>query len=656
MMRIIPPKDSMKKLLLLMSAVLAFSCARTTDVLIIGGGASGTAAGIQAARMGIKTVIAEESTWLGGMLTSAGVSAVDGNYRMRSGLYDEFVDALVDHYGSLGALQSGWVSHVLFEPHVGDAIFKQMAELHDLDILYETSFVSAKKISGGWKVMLLQDGKKVTYKARILIDGTELGDVAKAVGVPYSIGMDARSDTGEAIALEQANDIVQDLTMCMILKDYGPGADKTIEKPEDYNPELYYNCAINPHNVNYIEEDGKRMKADTKQSIWDTHMMLTYGKLPVTSGGAKYMINWPVDANDVYVNIVDATPERRKEALDSCKRISLGFLYFLQTELGRPNLGLADDEFPTPDLLPFIPYHRESRRIDGMVRFTMDDAAEPFRNNLYRTALGSGTYPVDHHHYRNPEWMKIPHLYFYPIPSFGLPAGVVLPKEVKDFIVAEKSVSVTNLINGTTRLQPVVLQIGQASGALAALAVLKGIQPREVSVRDLQDVLLEAGMYIMPYNDLDNDDPRFAAVQRIGATGILRGEGKPIAWENQTWFHIDDDLLAGQVFAQDYYDGVKVTPDLPDGRVSVASALEFVSKVSGKTVTESDLSALGIRVAGPASAAPAASASAPDSATSAAAQAVTSRPITRCEFAVLLDALADPFHAFPVDWNGDLIR
>ena len=44
------------------------------------------------------------------------------------------------------------------------------------------------------------------------------------------------------------------------------------------------------------------------------------------------------------------------------------------------------------------------------------------------------------------------------------------------------------------------------------------------------------------------------------------------------------------------------------------------------------------------------------SAASAAAQAVTSRPITRCEFAVLLDALADPFHAFPVDWNGDLVR
>ena len=60
------------------------------DVLIIGGGASGVTSGIQSARMGANTLILEESTWLGGMLTSAGVSAVDGNYRLPAGLWGEF--------------------------------------------------------------------------------------------------------------------------------------------------------------------------------------------------------------------------------------------------------------------------------------------------------------------------------------------------------------------------------------------------------------------------------------------------------------------------------------------------------------------------------------------------------------------------------------
>lgn len=44
-----------------------------TDVLVIGAGASGTMASIQAARMGVMVVVMEETPWVGGMLTAAGV-------------------------------------------------------------------------------------------------------------------------------------------------------------------------------------------------------------------------------------------------------------------------------------------------------------------------------------------------------------------------------------------------------------------------------------------------------------------------------------------------------------------------------------------------------------------------------------------------------
>lgn len=49
-----------------------------TDILVVGGGTGGTAAAIQAARRGISTVLVSEFAWLGGMLTTAGVSAPDG--------------------------------------------------------------------------------------------------------------------------------------------------------------------------------------------------------------------------------------------------------------------------------------------------------------------------------------------------------------------------------------------------------------------------------------------------------------------------------------------------------------------------------------------------------------------------------------------------
>ena len=116
------------KYLQLLACLGLFACgsAERYDVVIVGGGASGTAAGLQAARMGARTLIVEEFDWLGGMLTSAGVSATDGNYRLRGGIWDEFRTELARHYGCDSALMTGWVSNVLFEPSVGDSIFKRL--------------------------------------------------------------------------------------------------------------------------------------------------------------------------------------------------------------------------------------------------------------------------------------------------------------------------------------------------------------------------------------------------------------------------------------------------------------------------------------------------------------------------------------------------
>ena len=120
-----------KIIIMFMAAGLA-SCGHnydiTTDVLIIGGGASGTAAGIQAARMDVDAVIVEESTWLGGMLTAAGVSCIDGNSRMPSGFFGEFRDSIADLYGGYDNLRTNWVADYSFEPSVGNALFHRMVE------------------------------------------------------------------------------------------------------------------------------------------------------------------------------------------------------------------------------------------------------------------------------------------------------------------------------------------------------------------------------------------------------------------------------------------------------------------------------------------------------------------------------------------------
>ena len=214
-------------------------------------------------------------------------------------------------------------------------------------------------------------------------------------------------------------------------------------------------------------------------------------------------------------------------------------MYFIQHELGFANLGLADDEFPTPDRLPLVPYHREGRRLRGVVRFAARDIEEPFgaRDPLYRTGISVGDYPIDHHHKRNPAAPQ--HLWFVPVPSFSVPLGALVPEVVDGLVVADKAISVSNVANGTTRLQPVVLLTGQAAGTLAALAARGGREPRAVPVRDVQRALLDASAYLLPYIDVPPDHPHFARIQRVGATGILKGRGVPHQWANQTWFYPD---------------------------------------------------------------------------------------------------------------------
>lgn len=600
------------------------SCNRQedTEVLVVGGGASGVAAGIQSARMGVRTVILEETPWIGGMLTSAGVSCIDGNYRLRSGIFGEFTDSLAARYGGYDALQSGWVSLVNFDPQIGQEIFTDMAETCGelLDVRRETVVTDVAGKAGDWTVSYRDaSGKKHRINADILIDATELGDVAKACGVDYRIGMEASSLTGESIAPDQSNDVIQDLTYVAFLKDYGPDADMTIPEPEGYDPSLFANSALNPMST----------VAETGQTIWSPEMMITYGKTPQ----GRYMINWPIYGNDYYVNAVEMDREQRNEAFAQAKNFTLSFIYFIQTQLGMRNLGIADDVFPTEDGLPFFPYHRESRRIVGEAFFTMDAAADPygFEKPYYRTGIAVGDYAVDHHHFRHPDWKSLPDLHFYPIPSFNVPMGTIIPKQTDDLIVAEKSISVSNLMNGATRLQPVVMQIGQASGALAALAVMEGRSVKEIGVRQLQEALLESGCYIMPYLDLPREDRHFKALQRIGATGILRGEGRNAGWENQTWFRAADPLLGEEIYVSDLYGGFVLEP----GEITVGRMLELV-RAGGGTIPygseESWWSGLGLKDYDP------------------------TRTAIRLEAAVVIDAAFDPFGKFEVDYDGYFVK
>ncbi|WP_037351767.1 FAD-dependent oxidoreductase [Sediminibacterium salmoneum] len=499
-----------------------------TDVLVVGASASGIAAGIQSARLGAQTIVAEPSTWLGGMITAAGVCAFDGNHNLPSGLFGEFRSALYKVYGGPNKVSTGWVSNTLFEPHVGDSIFKNMAaSTKNLSVQYQIRFHKAIVENGGIKgaeFTKTQTGEKILIYAKQVIDATELGDVIASAGAPYDLGMESNEITKENVHKGPSNSIVQDITYVAILKDYGVGKDCTIVRPANYDP-AEFDGACTDYYIN---------KTRQKPNV-DAQKMLNYGKLP----NNKYMINWPGYGNDIYLNIVEMNEADRNRELQKAKEQTLRFVYFIQHQLGFKQLGFADDEYPTPDRFPIIPYHRESRRVKGLVRMDVHHIARPFQleHPLYRTGIAVGDYPIDHHHKKNP--LAPQHLDFYGVPSFNVPLGALIPANRSGLIVAEKSISVSNVVNGTTRLQAIALLIGQAAGTLAATAAIENTTAANVSVRKVQQALLASNAYIMPYFDVPVSHPHFEAVQRIGATGILKGQGVPTGWANRTYFHPD---------------------------------------------------------------------------------------------------------------------
>ncbi|MFY0256033.1 FAD-dependent oxidoreductase [Chitinophaga sp. 30R24] len=559
-----------------------------TEVLIIGGGASGTTAGIQAARMGTNTIIIEETSWLGGMLTAAGVSAIDGNHRMPAGLWGEFREQLYQYYGGADAVATGWVSNTLFEPHVGNQIWQQLAAAEkQLQILYNTQWQSVKKEADKWIVTATQGKQSLTISANILIDATELGDVLAAAGAAYRIGMDSRYDTKEPQAPEVASHIIQDLTYVAVLKDYGKGANKTISRPEGYDASLF-RCSCD------ISDPAT---FDSPQN--NCYKMMQYGRLP----NNKYMINWPKCGNDIYLNMIESTPAEREIAWKQAKLHTLRFVYYLQKELGYKNLGLADDEFPTADKLPFIPYHRESRRLKGLVTLTSNEVARPYDSTLYRTGIAVGDYTIDHHHLKNPSAPAIDFVKIR-VPSYNVPMGSLIPQGVDGLLVAEKSISVSNIVNGATRLQPVVMQLGQAAGAMAALCIREHRQPAQLSVREVQQALLQANGYIMPFIDVTPVDPYFAVVQKIGATGILKGVGIPYLWANQTWFY-PQQLVSGYELAEGLrplYPALQHWWAASGEMLTMEAFVKIIAATEVTTITipqmKNDLESAGIKISG----------------------------------------------------------
>lgn len=484
----------------------------TTDVLVIGGGTGGTAAAIQAARCGVKTVLVSEFSWLGGMLTSAGVSAPDGNELVawQTGIWGAFLKKL--RQKQPGGLDNAWVSMFTYDPRISAEIFADwVRQLPNLRWISGYRPLEVLKRENSIKGVRFAD---FLVKANITIDGTELGDLLALAEVPYRWGWELQAEFDEPsapVSFDRLTDqySVQAPTWVVICQDYGD-SQTSILTPSP------------PHPLTPSPFSG----------AWDNHgadQFLNYGRLP----GELFMINWPIHGNDYGKKLgrLIKSDAAHKQFLQEAYHHSLDFAYYIQSQLGQ-RYGLAKNIFPHglgEGAFALHPYYRESRRLEGIVTITERDILPVDNGNvapLSLTATGEvsaiaiGNYPNDHH-YPGVEFPLQPKSIRWggrwTGTPFTIPYGALVPKSTEGLLVCEKNISVSHIANGSTRLQPVVMNIGQAAGIAAALCIEFNCQPRELPVKKIQEGLLTdkfAPAAVIPLFNLPPDHPDWLSWQR----------------------------------------------------------------------------------------------------------------------------------------------
>lgn len=501
------------------------------DIIIAGAGTGGCGAAAQAARMGRSVLLLEESDWIGGQMNAAAVTSMDEGSRIlrERGMYRELCGLIGSYYQPLGIDEKTayWHHSVCVEPRVGRVLLAKL--LGDargdgvLDLALRSKVTQVLKEGHtvtGVEVQSITSSGNVsrTIHCQVLVDATEWGDVIPLTGARYRVG-NCTSDDIDPKRHVQSN------TWTAVVKQYPQGVPEELhmkEAPPGYTDKIEAYFARTLVNGDQI---------DTKAKPWTWETFIGYRGMPDSSRKGdsppitRTHLNYNNDLNSTIAEIED--PVRREETNRTMRMKTLHLLYFIQHKLGKTDWAIANDEgYDTPhnraaidawltkrpDLQPYrailyhfsiIPYTRESRRIIGLhtllAREIERKQSQPVQ---FKHTVTLGDYPVDLHGSMTAPYLEMDLDRESDIPDhtkpkgagpFAIPFESFIPEQIDGFLPAEKNISQTRLVNGATRLQPHTLNMGQAVGVIAALAVQNKVQPRAVDPVQVQEILLNAG-------------------------------------------------------------------------------------------------------------------------------------------------------------------
>lgn len=447
---------------------------QSTDVLVVGGGPAGVCAAIAAARNGAETVLVEQNGFTGGMATAGLVGPFmtcydkTGETMIIRGIFEEIVDRLVERGGAIhpsrvraGTPYTSWITlghdHCTpFDPEILKALLDDMLRAAGVEVLCHTGFL-APVLEGRRLLGAAVAGREgpAAIRAGVVVDCTGDGDVAFRTGVPCRKGNDAG--------------VMQPATMFFRINNVDSGAlEADIERNRD----------------NFYRKDG----VNYRSLHWRVAEARAAGDWPLerASIGIFRCVRpdeWAVNTSRIMG--VDATDTRSLTwgEMEGRRQVRI-ILEFLRRYVP----GCGDARLMASGSTLGI---RESRHIRGAYTLTLDDILE---GRVTEDAIAVCSNSVDIHGRFGPESSE--YVVVRDGDCYGIPYRCLVPEGVEGLLVAGRCLSAQSEAAGAVRVMPPCMAMGQAAGTAAALAVRRGVPPRQVDAGELIRALRDGGAYL----------------------------------------------------------------------------------------------------------------------------------------------------------------
>lgn len=446
---------------------------RSYDVIVVGGGISGTCAAISAARNGAKTALVHERSTLG------------GNSSSEVRLYPEDTCAFSPWIKEGGILEEiateerarNWEPYIegLMNSNWDLVLYEWAKREKDLSLFLNTTMrevvMRDERHIQAIRAPQLGTEKEFVLSAPIFIDATGDGVLGFRAGAEFHWGPEVRSEYGEQLAPKEPTDSLMGNTLFYRARDTGKPVE--FKKPE------------------------WAAEFDAEDELTDRdHGHFECGYWWIEVGTPLH----PIKDNE----------EIRDEAL----RQLLGVWDHIKNHCTRADVREKARNFAL-EFVGFWPYKRESRRILGDYVLTEKDVKNP---SIRPDDIAYGAWGIDIH---VPGGIHQRHVPPYPSPRtdenfaqrgtipYGIPLRSCYSKNVQNLLTAGRPIGASYVAFASSRVLPTGAIVGQGVGVAAGLCQKYQCTPRDVvnqHATELQQTLLRQDAAIPGIENSDSSD------------------------------------------------------------------------------------------------------------------------------------------------------